>query len=293
MLELAPNHKAGLAVANPILLGGGVVGCAEYPPQSLKDAGLGAVVVGPFTLSSRRGATPPRLAVGLGGYVLQAGLQNRGAGSSVKRFGRTWRRLGVPVVAQIADIEPEDALRTAAHLARSEAVAGLELLVHPASSEGDVHNLVASLALEGELPLWVKLPYANASQLAPVAAQAGAGALVVCQAPTATLATSSTTGLPACAGEGAHRSELPRRLAGPLHGPALLPLMLNALADIASQELDLPIIACGGIHSWEDAATTLAMGATAVQLDSVAWVEPGLPGALVRAWSNAAQTMPD
>ncbi len=182
MLELAPNHKAGLAVANPILLGGGVVGCAEYPPQSLKEAGLGAVVVGPFTLSSRRGATPPRLAVGLGGYVLQAGLQNRGAGSSVKRFGRTWRRLGVPVVAQIADIEPEDALRTAAHLARSEAVAGLELLVHPASSEGDVHNLVASLALEGELPLWVKLPYANASQLAPVAARAGAGALVVCQA---------------------------------------------------------------------------------------------------------------
>ena len=52
MIELAPNHKSGLSIDNPIILGGGVLGCAEHVPQALRDAGCGAVVVGPFTHAS-------------------------------------------------------------------------------------------------------------------------------------------------------------------------------------------------------------------------------------------------
>ena len=60
MIELAPNHKTGLPIDCPIIIGGGVIGSGEAMPQSLIQFGLGAIVVGPITYSSRRGSDLPR-----------------------------------------------------------------------------------------------------------------------------------------------------------------------------------------------------------------------------------------
>ena len=58
-IELAPNHKLGLSVGNPVLLGAGAIGCGEAVPKGLDPARLGAVVIGPVR-SGSRGGTPPR-----------------------------------------------------------------------------------------------------------------------------------------------------------------------------------------------------------------------------------------
>ena len=52
-IDLAPNHKHGLAVTNPILLGCGAIGYGEAVPKGLDTAELGAVVVGPILSASR------------------------------------------------------------------------------------------------------------------------------------------------------------------------------------------------------------------------------------------------
>jgi dihydroorotate dehydrogenase (NAD+) catalytic subunit len=61
-----------------------------------------------------------------------------------------------------------------------------------------------------------------------------------------------------------------------LYSPTVKPITLNALNEIADLKLDVPLIACGGIHSADDAREFLAAGAAAIQVDSAAWVDPSL-----------------
>ena len=59
--------------------------------------------------------------------------------------------------------------------------------------------------------------------------------------------------------------------------------IVAALLQVASLQLPAALIACGGIHTADHVRQALAAGAQAVQIDSAVWVEPGLPGRLVRA----------
>jgi dihydroorotate dehydrogenase (NAD+) catalytic subunit len=137
-------------------------------------------------------------------------------------------------------------------------VQGVELLPPPEIDAPRLSALVRAAEKACELPLWVKLPLANAAVLAPAACEAGAVGLVVGQAP------------PASAGS----------VQGPLYGPLIFPLMLAALREVAALGLPAALIACGGIHTAEHLRQSLAGGASAVQIDSAVWVEPGLPGRL-------------
>ena len=97
MIELAPNHKAGLSLHSRLMPAAGCFGYGvEY--ASLLDTTLfGAIVTNPVSLRPRRGAPQPRL-VELGdGFVLNAGDQNPGVRVVVRRYADAWRRVGVPV----------------------------------------------------------------------------------------------------------------------------------------------------------------------------------------------------
>jgi dihydroorotate dehydrogenase (NAD+) catalytic subunit len=267
-IDLAPNHKQGLSVANPILLGCGAIGYGEAIPKGLDMTVLGAAVVGPILNASRGGAQPPRLAHVTGGIVLETGLQNRGVGKIISHFARYWPRLGCPVIAQVADDRASILARTLARLAEAEGLHGVELLPPPDADASLVAALVRAAERASELPIWVKLPLATVAVLAPVAVDAGAVGLVVGQPPQgAALRTVDGVDLP---------------VRGPLYGPLAFPHMLLALLDVAALHLPAALIACGGIHTGEQVRQALAAGAAAVQIDSAVWVEPGLPGRLVR-----------
>ena len=286
MIELAPRNKRGLPVENPILLAGGVIGCGDAVPPALKNAKLGAAITGPILSSSRRGSTPPRLAEGLGGFVLETGLQNRGVGNVLKVCRRSWAGLGYPILAQVADRDLGALRRVAARLEASEALAGLELLLHPEADAAEVSELVAGLVRSSEMPLWVKLPFATAAPLAEATVRAGADALVVSQPPVAMLERRSPAPLAGASDPHglAESGSLAQFVTGPMFGPAMYPLMLRLLAAVNALQLDVPLIACGGLHTWEDVLNAMVVGATAVQLDGVAWIEPGLADELSRRW---------
>ena len=63
------------------------------------------------------------------------------------------------------------------------------------------------------------------------------------------------------------------RLGGVLYGRMVKPLALRAV-DTVAQHVQVPIIACGGIHTAGDALEFLALGASGVQVGSATWVEP-------------------
>jgi dihydroorotate dehydrogenase (NAD+) catalytic subunit len=258
MIELAPRHKIGLPLENPVLIAGGMIGYGEAIHRGLDLSALGGVVVGPISRSPRRGNEPPRLAETTGGFVLETGLQNRGIQAMMKKFSRLWRRLGCPVIAQIVDNDPEDAAVTARRLMGVEGLIGLELSLTEETTAHQLADLVAAIRWENDLPLWVKLPLALAVKLAPAAVEADVDALVIGSPPCGSLHSCSNV-----------------LVQGALYGPLTFAPMLAALIEVSRLKLPIPLIACGGIHTEAQARQALHAGAAAIQLDTVTWVEPG------------------
>ena len=267
MIELAPRHKIGLPVDSPILLAAGSVGFGEAIHPSIDTTRLGGVVVGPITRHSIRGSDGPRLAETSSGFVLQTGLQNRGVSAVIKNFARLWPRLGCPVIAQIADDSPEEAVSTARRLAEIIGLSGLELRLSAQTEPGELRPLLRAIRRNTDLPVWVKLPLNGAETFAQASAAAGADGLVIASPPIG-------AGL-------AGQSTLVR---GDLFGPAAFAPMLAGLSVVAALGLELPLIACGGIHTPQQVRQALAAGASAVQLDSVVWVEPDAVEKLTSGW---------
>lgn len=79
------------------------------------------------------------------------------------------------------------------------------------------------------------------------------------------------------------------RLVGRLYGRMVKPLALRAV-DAVAQCVQAPIIASGGIHTVEDALEFLALGASAVQVGSATWVEPGTMLRIVKDIAAGQQT---
>ncbi len=266
-IDLAPGGKESLAVANPVLVAGGMIGYGEVLPRGLDLAGLGAAVIGPFTTAPRSGHAGPRYGTGVGGMVVESGGQSRGVSAAVSKFAKQWQRLPCPVVAQVVAESVREAGKIIARLQEVEGLAGLELV--PTGREADTaRRMVQVAAAESDRPIWVKLRLETAATWAAELVAAGAQGLVVGQAPRGRL--------PSPRGE---------MVAGDLYGPLVFGLMLDALVAVARLELPVALIACGGIHTVAQMETALAAGARAVQIDSALWVEPGLPNRLAAAWT--------
>jgi dihydroorotate dehydrogenase (NAD+) catalytic subunit len=278
MIDLAPNHKLGLSVSNPILIAGGVIGYGEAAHSGLETARLGGVVIGPISLNSRGGPPGPRLAELNGGFVVDTGLQNRGLSAVLKQFASLWPRLGCPVIAQVIDTQPGALARVAARLTSAEQLSGLELLLPRQADAELTRSLVRVVTQESDLPVWVKVPLERAVELAPVAVTAGAVGVVVGQPLVAT----------ALRGEaGTQTATDPvSPITGSLYGPLMFAPMLTSLLAVTKLALPCALIACGGIHTARQVQQALAAGAHAVQIDSAVWVEPGLPVRLMEEGTN-------
>ena len=274
MIELAPGHKQGLPVENPILVAGGMVGYGEAVPPGLTLSQVGAVVVGPFRANSAAGSGPPRYAETTGGFVLATGGQSRGVAAASSKYSRLWPRLGCPVVAQVLGDGVEEMNSVCGRLNGMNGLSGFELV--PLTGELDAAaRMVRAVAEGSDLPVWVKVPLAqpmmDVGAWASALVAAGASGLVVGQ---------PTRGMLARSGQ---QNEV-KLVRGELYGPLSFGLMIETLAAVARLALPVALIACGGVHSWEQVQQTLAMGALAVQVDSAVWVEPALPVWLAQRW---------
>jgi dihydroorotate dehydrogenase (NAD+) catalytic subunit len=64
---------------------------------------------------------------------------------------------------------------------------------------------------------------------------------------------------------------------GGLSGPAIKPIVLKMVYDVARAEVGVPIIGCGGIVTWRDAVEYLMAGASAVQVGTATFRNPQAP----------------
>lgn len=263
MIELAPQHKIGLSLSNPVMIAAGCAGYGQAYHGLLDLAAFGAIVTNPITLRPRRGPAQPRLVETPGGFILNTGEQNPGVKKVIQQAQKSWATLPTAIIAHLPADEPDDLLRTARALAYLETpqghtvLAALELGLPSQTQPQEARRWIRAVQEGSPLPLLVRLPLGAPLNLAEAAAETQADALVIGSPP------------PGAASTGRGGTVI----SGALYGPALHSLALYDLLRVKSW-LDVPLVAAGGIHSLADAEAFLAVGATAVQLDSLLFIEP-------------------
>lgn len=274
-VEIGGKGKRSLILANPIMVASGCFGNGiEFRRLFDLDA-LGAIVSKGITLQPRRGNPQPRLVETPAGLLNSIGLQNVGLKAVLEELAPIWSTWRVPVVANIAAERVEDYATLARALDGVSGISALELNIScPNVESGLEFACDPSLAAEvtravreqTTLPVIVKLSPA-ASDVVAVAravAEAGADALTIAN---------TYPGLAIDIWR--RRPALP--IGGGLSGPAIKPLTLKLVYDVARAQVGVPIIGCGGIVGWQDAVEYLMAGATAVQIGTAIFRNPRAP----------------
>lgn len=148
-------------------------------------------------------------------------------------------------------------MRTVRALAGTEVIAAIEVGIPPDCLPRDIDYWVRAIQDGCMLPVLAKLPLGATPKILEVVANACVDALVI--------------GFPSPAAVQVPNAG--QMVAGSLYGSMLHHLVLYDIQRVMDL-IDLPVIAAGGVHSATDARLFLEVGAAAVQIDTLLWVEP-------------------
>jgi len=256
MIDLAPHNPYGLNLKSPVLTAAGCFGYGVEYARMVDLAAIGAIITRSTSLRGRRGQAPRLLEMPAG--VLTVGSwPDPGLARVIDRFAPVWATWNTPVILSVGGATLEEYVAIAAALEGVEGIAGLELNLTEHSERAA--RITAATRAATQLPLLAKLSPLG-TQLADLArsvADAGADALTL-------------TGPPRGMAADPHSGE---RLQGWLSGPAIRPLALAVVAEVAAV-VATPIVGCGGIATVADARQFLAAGATAVQVGAALLANP-------------------
>src|SRR3981081_785750 len=269
--DLTVDLGRGLRLRSPVMVASGTFGYGFDAPQ-VDRASLGVIVSKGTTLQAREGNAPIRIAETPSGMLNAIGLQNPGVDYVARVYAPRWASWDLPVIVNVAGDSVDEYVAVASRLSGVVGVAGLELNISwPNVESGLQFGVDPALAAEvtravraaTELPLIVKLT-PNVTDIVAVArAVEDAGADAVS-------AINTYVGM---AIDVRRRRPIISRASGGLSGPAIKPLALHPVGQVAA-ELHIPVIGVGGIMTPDDALEFLLAGAAAVQLGTVNYGRP-------------------
>ena len=235
---------------------------------------LGAMVTKGITLKPRVGNPQPRLAETPCGLLNSIGLENIGLERLVSEMAPIWAKRQAPVIVNIAGERVADYAALARGLGGVAGVAAIEVNISCPNVEwggvefGTQPELVAEVTRavrkNTRLPVLVKL--------SPEARDIVAVARAVVEAGTDALTVANT--VRGMAIDVKKRRPVLGMVSGGLSGPAIRPIALYLVYQVAGA-VKVPVIGCGGIMSAQDALEFLMAGATAVQVGSATFLNPG------------------
>lgn len=270
MIELAPHHKFGLSIDVPVMPACGAFGFGDAYQDLVEVSHLGAVVTNPVSLRPRRAARGQRIGIWERGIVVHTGWSNAGLRSVLRTYRDVWAWLPVPVIVHVLATRPAEMGRVVRYLSGVRGVGGIELGFAAEASAERVLNALAAAVEESDLPLIAKVPFGRVDTLARPLAEHGADALTLTAPPRAVMPIRTDAG-----------SAVARYMRGRLYSATLFPLLLAELSRWAGK-LPVPVIACGGIASADDALACLSLGAAAVQIDALLWRDPSILGTIAQ-----------
>lgn len=275
-IQLAPENKKGLKLANPVMTASGTFGYGMEYEHLFDIQKLGAIVCKGTTPEPREGNPQPRIVETAGGMLNSIGLQNVGVDALIIEKTPVWAGWQVPVIVNIAGSTIEDYALLAAKLDKVAGVAGLEVNIScpnvsaggaefgaNAESAAKVTKIVRKAT---SLPFIVKLTPNTAEivRIAQTVAAAGADALCLINTLRGMAINIKT------------REPMLGNGHGGLSGPAIKPVALYMVYEVA-KSVNIPIIGCGGITNAMDAIEFFMAGATAIEVGTASFTQPRAP----------------
>ena len=262
-----------LELRNPVLTASGTFGYVREMAGFVRLDRLGGGVPKTVTQRPRAGNPTPRTVETRAGLLNAIGLDNDGIDHFREHHLPYLRTIGTAVVANIAGEDEDQFVAMAEALGGEPGLAAVELNVScPNVSHGldlgvdaaAVGRLVGRVRAACPLPILAKLT-PNVTDIVPIAAaaaEAGADAVTLIN---------TVRGM---AIDWRRRRPILANDVGGLSGPAIKPIALRIVWDVARALPGLPIVAVGGIADADDALEFLVAGASAVQVGTATFYNP-------------------
>lgn len=275
MSDPSLQTKVGkVALQNPIIAASGTFGYGlEFAPY-LDLNRIGGLVTKGISLKPRQGNPPQRIWETASGMLNAIGLANVGLESFIKDKLPALAKLDCALIVNLYGEAESEFAELARVLDRQEGIAALELNVScPNVKEGGmafgvdpqaVASVTRAVKAETGLPVWVKLTpnVTSPVAIAQAAAEAGADAI------------SLINTLLGMAIDASTRKPRLANVVGGLSGPAIKPVGLRMVWQVAQALPEVPVVGMGGITSGEDAAEYLIAGSSAVQVGTGNFMDP-------------------
>lgn len=277
-----------IALHAPILTASGCFGSGKEMHRFVDLETLGAIVCKTVTIKPRLGITTPRGAETPSGMLNAIGLQNPGVHAFVANDLPWLSDRGYPAIASIGGHSLEDYAACAEALVGADVVAvelnlscpnleerGFMFALDPARTREVVARVTEIL----DVPVFAKLS-PDVTDLPAIAAGALAGGA------TGLSLINTTLGMAIDPWSGKPRLSTGT---GGLSGPAVRPIAVRCVYQVARAHPGVPIIGMGGIASGSDAAEFLLAGATAVAIGTVNFVDPHATARIARELAELCQ----
>ena len=268
-----------LSLRNPILVASGTFGYAREMTAFAKFDQLGGIIPKTITPEPRVGNPPPRTVETTAGLLNSIGLDNDGLEHFLKSHLPKLAELPTAVIANIAGHDVREFQEMASALELADGLDGVELNISCPNVSGGIDfgtnpelaaEVVSCVKSTTSLPVIAKLT-PNVTDIVSVAsAVASAGADAV----------SLVNTYQGMAVDWRRKRPVLGNVTGGLSGPAIKPLALCAVWKV-SRAVDIPIIGVGGISCIDDVMEFLVAGASAVQIGTASFFDPGLSSRLV------------
>ncbi|MFX1496819.1 MAG: dihydroorotate dehydrogenase [Promethearchaeota archaeon] len=259
MLEV---NISDLNLKTPIILASGILGVSFSTMKRVINAGIGAITTKSIGPKARKGyKNPSIIEISPGTFLNCVGLANPGIDNFIREIEEI-KLLGFPLIVSIFGETIESYLEVALKAEKAGADA-LELNISCPHAEvcsigidkNLTHSLVAELKESIDIPIFVKLTpnVTDINEIALAAEKAGADAVVAINTVNAMVIDINVKGPILSHGSGG------------MSGKGIHPIAVKIVYDLY-KVLKIPIIACGGVYNWKDAAEFLLAGASAFQI---------------------------
>jgi dihydroorotate dehydrogenase (NAD+) catalytic subunit len=266
---------AGVKFKNPVLVASGTYGYGDDTRSFVDVAKLGGIVTKSLSLKPRDGNPPTRIIETSSGMLNSIGLANIGVRRFIDEKLPFLKTIDTAIIANIAASSIDEYCQVLDLLEAEHGIDGYEINVScPNVKEGGLsfgtscpmtEEITRRLRARTKKFLSIKLTpnVTHIAEFARAAEGAGADAISVIN---------TVIGM---AVNIQKRKPVLSTVTGGLSGPAIKPIALAKVFE-CSKAVKIPIIGIGGIMNAVDAIEFLVVGASAVQVGTANYIDPGV-----------------
>jgi dihydroorotate dehydrogenase (NAD+) catalytic subunit len=262
-----------LKFRNPILLASGTVGYGNEISEFIDLTKIGGIVTKSLSLKPRKGNPPQRIVETPAGMLNAIGLQNVGVEEFLKDKIPFLKKYDAPLICNIAASTIDEYVECTKLLTGEDSIKAFEINVScPNVREGGlqfgnnaaaVGNVTRRVRAVTNKPIIIKLSpnVSYIAEFAKIVKEEGGDAVSAINTLVGTSFNINT------------RKPKLFNVFGGLSGPAIKPIALAKVLEI-KRNIDIPIIGIGGIMNWKDVVEFMIVGASAVQIGTLNFIDP-------------------